>query len=172
MVKSHTSIFTAFSLPIPEELESGTYSYVYHGSKSEFQNIEEFKAKVKRRWELEEGLTVLSVDILQIPAGQVIPTENMIWHDGELAKIEEDHTALVVKFKIDSPFPFVLLIILAIFVVVAIIAYLISGIFEKFVELVYKEPLIGLGIIAVLFVFGLALAGVKIPKIKREEERR
>ena len=62
--------------PILEDLESGTYRYVCHGSRSEFKNIEELKDKIKQQWELEEGLTVLSIDIVQVRAGEKPSTEN------------------------------------------------------------------------------------------------
>ena len=51
-----------------------------------------------------------------------------------------------------------------------IAGFLISGAFEKILEVVYKEPvLIGLGLLALL-VFGLVAVGVKIPERKREKE--
>ena len=169
MVRGATVFQEVTVLPIPVELESGTYTYICHGTKSEFKDIESLKAEIKGRWELEEGLTVLGIKIVQVVGGEEPSTENLLWSEGDLTKIPEDHTDLIVKFRIDSPFPWAVVILLIMFVSGLIVGFLISGAFEKILEVVYKEPvLVGLGLVALL-VFGLVALGVKVPERKREE---
>ena len=169
MARGHTVFQQVTVLPFPDELESGTYTYVHHGTKSEFKDVDQLKAETKDRWELEEGLTVLSIEIKDVPAGEEISVENAIWIDPDVTRIEKAHTDLIIKFRIDSPFPWAVVILLVMFVAGLIVGFLISGAFEKILEVVYKEPvLVGLGLV-VLLVFGLVAVGVKVPKRKREE---
>lgn len=157
-------LVTSVEVPPIEELESGNYKYVYHGAKSEFKNIEEYKTKVKAEWETYEGLKVNKIDIVQTPAHPLEP--DWIWQDG-LTNITKDHTDLEVYFTVSSPFPWTILLIVIGLAIAAIIAYLLRGTFEKLAEAVYivtaEYPWIWILIAGAILLLAVA------PKIKRRE---
>ena len=70
MVKTEIVTITA-QRPLPEyveDLESGRYKCITHCTKSEFdpEKIDEAKTGIREEWEKLEGVTVESVDIVQV----------------------------------------------------------------------------------------------------------
>ena len=168
MVKSDIILLTATTPITPpiEELESGTYKYVYHGTKSEFRDPEGYKKQVKADWDRYEGLTVNDVKIVQTGPHKLEP--DYIWQDG-LTNITEDHTDLIIRFTVASPFPFTLLLIVIGLAITAVIVYLLKGFFEKIAEAIYKALEEYPWLIPLVLIGGLViLSGVAVKKRKGE----
>jgi len=156
-VKSGDVIVEVVLPPPLEELESGRYKYVYHGTKSEI-DIEKAKEKIREEWKPyeAEGIFIESIEIVQVPGHKLEP--NWIWQEGE-TEITEDHTDLIINFRVESPFPWTLFLIVIALAIMAIIVFLLKGTFEKVAEVVYKYPEIipVLGLLALIVLFALVL---------------
>ena len=174
MVKSAEVMVHALAKPPPEDLESGRYKAIVHSTKFEVDpdRIDEFKEQYRKEWEAYEGVTVESVDIVQVAAGEKV-SPKYIWYDVELGKtdvIEEAHTDVIVTFRVASPFPLmaVVALLLAGFILGLLAALIISGAFEPLFQFLYKHPeIIAAGLI-VLLIFGLIALGVKVRKPPEE----
>ena len=157
-MKSDLVFLTATPVTPPvEDLKSGRYKSITHCTKSEFdpERIGEAKTAIREEWEKLEGVTVESVDIVQVKGPETIDPK-YIWSEDAVGTIKEDHTDIVVVFKVASPLA-IWLIVLTIGVVIGfLIGVLVSGVLQRIAGFLYEHPEIivaGLAVLALLIIF-------------------
>lgn len=153
------------------ELESGRYRLVTHSKYFELEpeHIEDAKKEWARSIE-EQGegaITVESVKFKPAKAGKV--KSGWIALSGAEV-VEEDHTVIETVFKVESPFPFALLLVAVIVAIIAITAWVFAGEIKKIVDVLYKAiapfaPAFG---IILLLVLAAAVAPKVIPRRRKE----
>lgn len=153
------------------ELESGRYRIVTH---SKYFEIEEGKEEdAKREWarsveEQGEGAVIVeSVTFRPRKAGKV--KSGWIALSGAEV-VEEDHTVIETVFRVESPFPFTLLLIAIIVAIIVIAAFVFRGEIAKLVDVLYEYPevAVGLGIVLILALIAVAAKPV-VERIRRRE---
>ena len=158
-MKSDIVFLTATAITPPvEELKSGRYKCVTHCTKSEFdpERIDEAKAGVREEWEKVEGVTVESVDFVQVKAPETIKT-GYIWSEDAVGTIEEDHTDIIVVFRVESPVAFWLIALAVGLVIGFLVGLLVSGALTAIAKFLYEYPEIVLAALAVLAIIAIAL---------------
>jgi len=155
------------------QLSSGSYKYVCHGTRAVFADIEAAKAEIKEQWEQREGITVDRIEIKDVPAHAL--ETGWIWQDG-LQNIGEEHTDVEIYFTVASPFPWLVLLAVIGLALVVLAAY--SPTFQKLAEATYqvaKEAPWALGLLALAFVLMVAVPAVpaiaKAVKKPKEEKK-
>lgn len=154
-----------------EELESGRYRLVTH---SKFFELEEDKIEdAKREWarsveEQGEGaITVESVTFKNRKAGKV--ESGWVALSGA-EYVDEDHTVITTVFKVESPFPFLALLVVIAIALIVIAAFVFRGEIAKLVDVLYKYPEVAIGL-GILVILALVLVAAKpvIERIPRRE---
>lgn len=158
-----------------EELDSGTYTFVDHRTKSEFEDfaearsviMEEFKKQIKQVG-AEGEVKIESVNVIQVTGPETIES-GWIWNDEPVTVINEDHTDIIIVFSVHSPFAILtfLGITLIVIGVGVVIGMLISGALEPIAKFIYENPLIiGAGILIILM---LIFGGLGVSRRRRRD---
>jgi len=154
------------------DLESGRYRLVTHSTHFELDPAHIGDAKEQWARSIEEqgegAITVESVTFKNRKAGKV--ESGWISRSGA-EYVEEDHTTITTIFKVESPFPFTLLLVAVIVAIIAITAWVFRGEISKIVDLLYKAIAPFAPAFGIVLLIGLALLVAK-PIIEKYPRRK